>query len=383
MHIPLFKKRLVEEKGFVDKDTLLDINAFCSILPGPSTTQTITVLGFKLGGPRLAFMSLIAWVLPGAVLMTLLTLSPAFLSKGHLRFMEPMVAAFLCFAVVSMFRMIRRDGINYVIFLLAGLAGFLFRSPVMFPVGVIIGGLLSSNFGNRQFVKNNEPFGKVRWANFSLYILIFVLIGLAGLLLSTNEETLGLARPMVYFENTYRMGSLSFGGGNMLSAMAMDHYVYHKPRMSMHELNTGLGIIQGLPGPNFNLAIYLNGVAMRTAGYDVWGQLLGCIIGMIAIFLPGTLLVFFVYPLWSRLQTYPIVQRSLDGIFAASVGFILSAALIINKNFWINWPQSADSWGDLTIFSLCIAALFSRRISPPLLVLGTVIAGIIWTKTGW
>lgn len=383
MHIPQFKKKLVDEKGFTDKDTLLDINAFCSILPGPSTTQTITALGFRLGGPRLAFLSLLAWVLPGAIIMTALTLSPAFLAKGHLRFLPAMVAAFLCFAVVSMFSMIRKDRINYLIFLLAGVAGFLFRSPLLFPAGVIVGGVLSSNFGNRQYMPNPEPFGKVRWANFSLYLIIFAVIGLVGVILSANENTLGIGRPLILFENTYRMGSLAFGGGNIMSAMAMDQYVYHRPRMTLHELNTGLGIIQGLPGPNFNLAIYLNGVAMRTAGYDVWGQLLGCIIGVVGIFLPGTLLVFFVYPLWSRLQTYPIVQRSLDGIFAASVGFVLSAALIINHHFWSGWSDSENPNGGILIFSACLAALFSRKIPPPLLVLGTVIAGFIWTRAGW
>lgn len=58
MHIPQFKRRLVDKHKFFDQDTLKDVNAFCSLLPGPSTTQTITVLGLKMGGPMLALMSL-------------------------------------------------------------------------------------------------------------------------------------------------------------------------------------------------------------------------------------------------------------------------------------------------------------------------------------
>lgn len=379
MHLPQFKKKLVDEKRFVDAGTLTDINAFCSILPGPSTTQTITALGFRLGGPMLAFLSLLAWVLPGAVIIGIIALSPNFLAKGHLRFLQPMVAAFMCYGVISMFGMIRKDRINYLIFLMSGIAGYFFRNPLLFPVGVLLGGLLSAKFGNRKFTPNNEPFGKIRWANFTLYLLIFILIGIAGVLLSANEKTLGLARPLVYFENTYRMGSLAFGGGNMLSAMAMEQYVYHKPRLTMHEFNTGLGIIQGMPGPNFNLAVYVNTVAMRNAGYGLAGQLLGSILGMIAVFLPGTLLVFFVYPIWNRLQQYPIVQRSLDGIFAASVGFILSAAMIINVYFWSNRAGSANPLGELIVFVSVFLLLVFRKISPPLIVCLCFVLGVIWT----
>lgn len=382
MHLPQFKKRLVEENRFVDKDTLLDINAFCSILPGPSTTQTITALGFKLGGPRLAFLSLLAWVLPGAIIMCILTLSPAFLAKGHLRFLQPMVAAFLSFAVVSMFQMIRRDKINYLVFLISGIAGYLIQNPLVFPFGVLIGAVLSSNFGNRPYTPNTEPFGKIRWANFSLYIVIFLLIGGTGLLLAANENTLGISKPIILFENTYRMGSLSFGGGNMLSAMAMEHYVQYKQQLSMHEFNTGLGIVQGLPGPNFNFAVYLNGIAMRNADFGLSGQLLGCIIGLFAIFLPGTLLVFFVFPIWKRLQTYPIVQRSLDGIFSASVGFILSAALILNHHFWKNVGSASHTTAAVIVFGISLILLISKKVPPPFIVLGTVIAGFVYTRLG-
>jgi chromate transporter len=179
------------------------------------------------------------------------------------------------------------------------------------------------------------------------------------------------------------MGALSFGGGNILSAMAMEHYVYHKPYMSMDQLNTGLGLIQGMPGPNFNLAVYLNGMAMRSSGFGFDGQLLGCGVGLVGIFLPGILLVFFAFPLWNRLQTYPIIKRSLDGIFAASVGFILSAALIINQHFWGQISHIKTDASEIGIFIMAAALIFSQKISPPIIVLGTVIAGVIWTINGW
>ena len=377
MHIPQFVKKLVEDKNFCDKKTLLDINAFCSILPGPSTTQTITALGFRLGGPRLAFQALLAWLLPGAIIMTILTVSPRFLANHHLRFMQPMVAAFLVYAVYSMAKLINKGLLNYAIFIAAGLVSFFFHSPLIFPIGIIVGGVLSANFGNRKFVPNETPFGKIKLANLTLYFAIFVVVGVVGIILTRNENLLGIAQPIVLFENCYRMGSLAFGGGNSLAAMAVEQYVYHKPRMSLDELNIGLGLIQGLPGPNFNFGVYLNGIAMKNLHYGLDGQILGCFLGMAGIFLPGTLLIFFAYPLWDRLQTYPIVQRSLDGIFATSAGFILGAALILNAYFWQSHTSPAIHWQYYGIFGLSFICLLSGKIPTPLIVIGTILAGVL------
>lgn len=382
MHIPIFLKKLVEDKKFCDRTTLLDINSFCAVLPGPSTTQTITALGFKLGGPRLAFLSLLAWLLPGAVILTIITVSPRFLAAHHLRFMQPMVAAFLCYAVYSMAKLIRPDMVNYAIAILAGILGFFIHSPLIFPIGVIAGGAISANIGNRKFTPNPTPFGRIKLANLTLYLSIFIIIGSVGLLLTRNEKFKGVGRPMILFENTYRMGSLAFGGGHTLSAMAVDQYANPKPssprhRMSLDELNIGLGLIQGMPGPNFNVAVYLNGIAMKNYHYGLPGQLLGCFIGMIGIFLPGTLLIFFAFPLWDRMQKYPIFQRSLDGIFATSVGFVLSAALILNSYFLKSHVTSQIHWDHIIVFLLTLLILLSKKIASPLIVIGTILAGVL------
>jgi chromate transporter len=377
MHIPHFIRKLVDDKNFCDKKTLLDINSFCSILPGPSTTQTITALGFKLGGPRLAFQALLAWVLPGAIIMAILTVSPKFLANHHLRFMQPMVAAFLCYAVYSMGKLITKGALNYTLFLLAGILSFYYHSPLIFPIGIIAGGVLSANFGNRPFSPNHKPFGKVKLANLTIYISIFLAVGLLGVALTQNQRLLGIGQPFVLFENCFRMGSLAFGGGNTLAAMAVEQYVYHKPRMTIDELNIGLGLVQGLPGPNFNLGVYLNGIAMKNLNYGLDGQILGCFLGMAGIFLPGTLLIFFAYPLWDRLQTYPIVQRSLDGIFATSTGFILGAAFIFNHYFWSKHLVIEFHWTYILVFGLTLGSLFLGKIPSPLIVIGTILAGVL------
>ena len=135
--------------------------------------------------------------------------------------------------------------------------------------------------------------------------------------------------------------------------------------------------MQGIPGPNFNLATYFNGVAMRNYGYSPLAQIAGCAIGMVAVFLPGLLLIFFGYPLWAKLKGYPIVQRSLDGIFAASVGFIGSAALLINSHFFGQLAFQSQYTAPLAIYSLSLLLLFSKKVSPPIVVLLALTAGML------
>ena len=44
------------------------------MLPGPTSTQTITAIGFKIGGPTLAFFTLAIWVLPASLILAGLSL---------------------------------------------------------------------------------------------------------------------------------------------------------------------------------------------------------------------------------------------------------------------------------------------------------------------
>ncbi len=377
MHIPQFKRRLVDKHRFFDQDTLKDVNAFCSLLPGPSTTQTITVLGLKLGGPTLALLSLVAWALPGALLMSLIALSPRFLNASHLQFMQPMVAAFLAYSVISMAPWIRKSNLNYGIFLLFGILGFLINSPLLFPLGMILAGVLSAYFNRYELstitIKAPKP---IRWRNLTAFGIIFVVVGGLGLILNQNAEYLRLAQPFVLFENTYRIGALSFGGGNTLAAMSHEQYVVYHQRLSPQEFNTGLGLLQALPGPNFNFMVYLNAVSMKSFGYNTFYQLMGCLIGLVAVFMPGTLMVYFAYPLWDRLQAHRSIRLALDGIFAAAVGFILTAALLINYYFWMNFKVlNTNTYMQLGAFGLTLILLVSKKIPTPFIVLLMILMG--------
>jgi len=376
-HLALFQKRLTGEDKYLSDRELTEINAFCQILPGPSSTQTLTVIGFRMGGPRLAFLTVLFWALPGAVLLSVLTLSPKFLGKTGLQYLSPLVLAYLASGTLLMLRQVRSGIVYWGTCILACISVLYLKAPWIFPLGIILGGCLSALFGNRSFVPNRQEFGRIRWANFTLYLGIFLFIGVIGQTAQFLPGFEGFKQPVTLFENTFRMGSLVFGGGNTLAPMVLEQYVHHRPRMTPEEFQTGMGLLQAMPGPVFNFAVYVNGIAMKSMGYSFLGQLLGCVIGFVSIFLPGILFVFFVYPIWGRLKQYPIVDRALDGIIAVSVGFVLAA--LIDMFFLSVWSKPEVST-DLLWWLVLLGAFAYLQFSKwptPLLVLGIVLLGFI------
>lgn len=377
MHLPHFKKRLIERKRFITQEDLIEITAFCNLLPGPTTTQTITTVGLKLGGPRLAILTVLFWALPGAALMLLLALSPKFLSAHQLQYISATVVGFMVYGFLSMSQWMEKTPLNWGILIVSGILGFAIHTPLIFPIGVVLAALISAKFGKHSGPKTILPKSEIKWRNLTVFFIIFTVVGAGGLFLSKYKTQSKWLQPVVYFENTYRMGALSFGGGNVLAAMTMEQYVHHKKRMTLDELNTGIGAIQAAPGPNFNLAVYTNAVAMRNAGYQKPGQILGGFIGLIAVFLPGILLVLFAYPIWSILQNHSGLQRSIPGIFAVSVGFILTASLILCEQLLINIQNLPSSKISTHLFVLTstVVMLYSKKIATPLVVLFSILVG--------
>ncbi|MBC7426036.1 MAG: chromate transporter, partial [Bacteroidia bacterium] len=167
------------------------------------------------------------------------------------------------------------------------------------------------------------------------------------------------------------------GGGNVLYSMILTEFVEFRQKryLTLAEFNTGLGLLQAVPGPTFSLATYANGLAMKTLGYNTFGQLIGCAVGTIAIFLPGTLMIFFVYPIWNQLKLYPIVNRSLDGIIAVAIGLVWSAACFMIMPMLTNTGPLIIS--NLVVMALTIGLLSFKKIPPLVIVILTILAGVI------
>jgi chromate transporter len=251
-----------------------------------------------------------------------------------------------------------------------------FHSPVAFPVALVIGAIINSNYGDYNYTPNDKPLLNIKWANLSLMLLILITVAVVGLY--TKNKFPEVSQPLRLFENTYRMGSMVFGGGNVLYSMILTEFVEYKPKqyLSLQEFQTGLGLLQAVPGPTFTIATYANGIAMRNLGYGLTGQLIGCGVGTLAVFLPGTLLIFFLYPIWSQVKTYPIVYRSLDGIIAVSIGFLWSVAVfmilpVLKVPIVFNATQSIS----VLVFAITLLYLHYTKYPSFILVIVTILIG--------
>ncbi|MCI0752000.1 MAG: chromate transporter, partial [Flammeovirgaceae bacterium] len=105
-HIALFQKQLVEKRRYLSEEDLLELNSLCQILPGPSSTQTLTAIGYKIGGPNLAYLTLLVWVLPSVILMGaagifLSSIQEKNWSLEFTRFIQPMAVGFVAYAAYS------------------------------------------------------------------------------------------------------------------------------------------------------------------------------------------------------------------------------------------------------------------------------------------
>jgi chromate transporter len=107
-------------------------------------------------------------------------------------------------------------------------------------------------------------------------------------------------------------------------------------------------------------------------GYEM--QVVGCIIGSIAIFLPSALLVLFFFPIWNNLKKYAAVYRSIEGINAAVVGIMIASTLYIMKDISLIEVKAVSIANLLVIVSTFVLLQYTR-IASPLIVAACIILG--------
>ncbi len=315
VHIALFLKKLVKEKGYLTEDELFEIQALCSFLPGPTSTQMITAIGYKRGGANMAYATLIAWISPAVFVMTLAAFGMTYLrNRDIIQFVTPVGIGLILQAGWIMAKKFLRAPMYIFIFLFTVLIGLYFQSPFIFPLLLLMGGLISSlNF--KEFPRQNKHKMIIPWANFHLFWGFLVFLAVLGHFTDYY--------PIRIFENFYRNGSLVFGGGQVLVPVLFTEFVEFKQLIREDDFLTGMTLSQTLPGPVFALTSYLGVLLMKD--YGILGELAGSVIGALGIFLPGTFLIFFVYRIWGQLKQYRFIRASLPGIQSVSVGLTIVA----------------------------------------------------------
>ena len=389
-HFGMVMKTFVNRRKDVTEEELLDYSAFCQLLPGASSTQTLTLIGYKRGGVVLAILTLLIWTLPACILMGAFSFFIAYLNARSLktvelfRFVGPMTVGFLAYSAQKAFSISITNTITRVILAISTVSTFLlFKTPWIFPILLVCGGFVT-NLSSRRIPQRELLPKKVKWGNIWLFLLIFLLAG-AGSEIS-RKNNWDSRRALNLFENTYRFGSLVFGGGQVLIPMMYEQFVARPEsqqliqrnpniiRISRADFYSGAGMVRAIPGPVFSVASFMGGMALKDRGPA--RQILGCFIASTGIFLPSALLVLFFFPIWHNLKKYAAVYRALEGINAVVVGIMIAAACYMMKDFYTN------SWQDMLVEGGVITGtwylLRFTRLPSPMIVLSCLVLGWAW-----
>jgi chromate transport protein ChrA len=145
------------------------------------------------------------------------------------------------------------------------------------------------------------------------------------------------------FANLYLAGTIIFGGGPVVIPLLRE-YVVAESWVSPRDFLLGLAIIQSFPGPNFNFAVYLGSLALSNslAAPSAATGFLGGLIGFLAIFAPGIVIVTGFMGLWRVLRTKRWMTSFLRGVNAAAVGLVYTA---VWKLWGIGYVDAANSTG--------------------------------------
>ncbi|MEG2330487.1 chromate transporter, partial [Anaerorhabdus sp.] len=261
-HFSVFYTQLVNKKKYLSEEELIELNALCSILPGPTSTQTIAAIGYKIGGKLLAFLTLIVWALPIITFMTLLAILFPLLVENNvsldfLKFVAPLAIAFVLFAAYKISKKVIKDQVTFLLALSTAVITFFFKVSWIYPVLLLTGGALAI-----FAYKEENMFQKVKLNVSWRYLILFVLfaIGSAFLVLFTQSILVNL------FYQFYRFGYLVFGGGQVVVPLMLEQFVDINHYLSANEFLIGYGLIQGLPGPMFAFSSFVGGLATRDLG---------------------------------------------------------------------------------------------------------------------
>ena len=321
-HLGYFREELVVRRKWIDEASYVDLVALCQFLPGPASSQVGFSLGILRGSGLLG--GLAAWLgftMPSTLILLAFALSAAAftgpVAEGFLHGLKLVAVAVVAQAVWGMTRTLTPDRARAMIALAAivvvVIAAGSFGQIAAIAFGAVAGLRLCR--GEPAQLSGQLRFPVSRRGGMAA-LAVFAALFLMPLVLSSTAGHQAIA----LFEAFYRSGALVFGGGHVVLPLLQAEAV--APGWVTNEtFLAGYGLAQAVPGPLFTFAAYL-GAVMEPPPSGVAGSA----IALVAIFLPGMLLVYGMLPFWDELRFRQSVQAAMRGANAAVVG-ILGLAL--------------------------------------------------------
>jgi len=340
-HLAMLLREFSEKRKYIKEDELMELNALSQILPGPSSTQTLVGVAWKFGGLSLALITFLIWILPSAAIMCAAAIGFNLLaSHGKyaeiLRFIQPIAIGIVAFATYTFAHKFLKTRINALLAIGSLITTLILQNAYAFPILIMLGGIISSALESppQETELRVSLFANVNPKKVSYFIGILLFFGALGALVSRTSP---FSLPIRLFENFYRNGILIFGGGQVLVPLMYTEFVEVKHYLTAPEFLSGYALQQALPGPTFSFTSFLGGMAMGNNGSGFYGQIIGSLVAVIGINLPGLILILFIVPFWNDLRKITSIKNSLSGINAVAVGFMATALILLTQPLGLNY----------------------------------------------
>ncbi|NAO95219.1 chromate efflux transporter [Halomonas sp. MG34] len=318
-HLGYFRTAFVERRQWLSEQAYADLVALCQFLPGPASSQVGFALGLLRAGPWGAAMAWLAFTLPSAIILVLFAFGAAVLDgpigSGIIHGLKVVAVAIVAHAVWGMARNLCPDKTRTGIALAAVFTVVLVSGPLGQVSAIVLGGLAGLTLcrdSAAATASESLHFPVTRKAG-------MVALGVFAGLLILLPLLAGMAVWLDIADAFYRSGALVFGGGHVVLPL-LEAEVVQSGWLTSDEFLAGYGAAQAVPGPLFTFAAYLGALLPGING------LVGALLALLAIFIPGFLLLVGVLPFWNQFRQWGSAQALMRGANAAVVG-ILGAAL--------------------------------------------------------
>ena len=342
------EKELVQERGWLTGEEMRDAVAVSQSLPGPLAIQVGIFIAYLRGGFWGAWAGGWAFILPNFLIVA--ALAALYVHFGGLSWMtavfygvSPAVIALIIHSCYRLAKLGMEDWLQWVI------AAACFVVTVWLEAEVAILFIISGVVGVLYYgslLRGRKPPTEA-------------LMALAPIGISTKAASFDiLGRLLAFF---LKAGSLTFGSGLVIVPFLEKGLVQQTGWLNGQEFLVAVAVGMISPGPVVITATF---VGYLVAGF--WGSL----VSTVGIFLPSFLLILIVAPILTRHRANPNVQGFVKGAYAAAIGTILGACVLLGKIAIGDWLTVLIAIGSLAI-------LFRFKVSNPLLVAATAVIGLI------
>jgi len=366
-HLGYFRAEFVDRKRWIGESAYAELVALAQFLPGPSSSQVGFALGLRRAGLLGALAAFTAFTSPSAVALVALASGAAVLdgpvADGAMSGLTVVAVAVVALAVLSMARTLTPDlpraaiavGALVIVVVLAGPLGQVAAIAAGALAGAVVCRRLSGTApGESLGIAVSKRAGAVALA-------------LAGILLVTLPVLAALVpHPAIAQLSAFsRAGALVFGGGHVVLPL-LEAEVVSPGWVASGDFVAGYAAAQAVPGPLFTFAGYLGALAEPGPG-----GIAGAALALVAIFLPGFLVLVGVLPFWEGLRRRAGVRAVVSGASAAVVGILAAALYDPLFTSAISGPPT------LALAVVCFVLLAVAKVPPWGVVLFGAAAGIL------